>query len=438
LIYIQVPSNSNRLNYVFDLIFNQLLGVKYQVVKDEEFCHIRYAAAESSLDCIQIPIKSDLLFTSSLEPISVSHKNKGKDTRLFPLENPYSKFWDFDIFSAVFYLASRYEEYGGFTPDAHQRFPPEASILHKTESFEYPLINLWVKELKEALLLKWPDLNFKEPEFQYISTIDVDSTFRYKNKGFLWTTSGLLKDLVKGNFKETKERISTILNWRRDAFDVFEKLFDLHKKHRTKVIYFFLLGDYAPFDKNIHWKNQAQAKVIKKISNQTQTGIHPSYLSNSKSGQLEKEVNRFDAITGKKPILSRQHFLIHSFPKTYQMLLKQGILEDYTLGFTSQYGFRAGIASPFYFYDLEKDQSTDLLLYPFCSMDITPLHYYKLNPEQAIEKNLELLNRVKAVNGVFISLWHNESLSGTGRWEGGWTKVYEQLLKDAETLTDKK
>ena len=90
------------------------------------------------------------------------------------------------------------------------------------------------------------------------------------------------------------------------------------------------------------------------------------------------------------------------------------------------------------FYDLEKDQSSELLLYPFCSMDITPLHYYKLSPEQAIEKNLELLNRVKAVNGVFISLWHNESLSGTGRWEGGWTKVYEQLLKDAETLTDKK
>ena len=78
-------------------------------------------------------------------------------------QNLDSKFWDFDIFSAVFYLASRYEEYGGFTPDAHQRFPPEASILHKTESFEFPLINLWVKELKEALLLKWPELIFKEP-----------------------------------------------------------------------------------------------------------------------------------------------------------------------------------------------------------------------------------------------------------------------------------
>ena len=97
----------------------------------------------------------------------------------------------------------------------------------------------------------------------------------------------------------------------------------------------------------------------------------------------------------------------------------------------------AGIASPFYFYDLEKDEATNLLLYPFCSMDITPLHYYQLTPDQAIEKNRELLKKVKNVNGTFISLWHNESLSGRLRWKGGWKKVYEQLIIDAANIKDR-
>ena len=67
-------------------------------------------------------------------------------------------------------------------------------------------------------------------------------------------------------------------------------------------------------------------------------------------------------------------------------------------------------------------------------MDITPLHYFKLTPEQAIEKNRELLKKVKDVNGTFISLWHNESLSGALRWQGGWPTVYEQLICDALNL----
>ena len=145
-------------------------------------------------------------------------------------------------------------------------------------------------------------------------------------------------------------------------------------------------------------------------------------------------MNRLEKITGQKPKLSRQHFLIHQFPFTYSNLIKNGIEQDYTLGYTSQYGFRAGIASPFYFYDLEKDETTNLLLYPFCSMDITPLHYYKLTPEQALEKNRELLKKVIQVNGTFISLWHNESLSGKLRWKGDWKKVYEKLIKDATYL----
>jgi len=422
---------TKRQTFVFDLVFKQLLGTDYEIVFNQDPAHIIYDNSYQSRS-VNIPVCSDLLNSKGFEPIGVSYKNTGADTILFPLENPQYNLWNFDLFSAIFYLVSRYEEYKGFEPDAHLRFPPGASILHKTQSFEFPLVNIWVQKLKLQLQAKFPELIFKEPAFKFISTIDVDSTFQYKEKDFFWSLSGILKDLFKGNFGELYSRIWTVFNLKPDAFDVFEKLDKLHKK--IQVIYFWLLGNYSKFDKNINWKNLKQQSIIKQLAQKHQVGIHPSYQSNNELGLLNKEINRLETILRNKPTMSRQHFLIHQFPKTYQNLIKHGIKQDYTLGYTSQYGFRAGIASPFYFYDLEQDECTNLLLFPFCSMDITPLHYYKLTTEQAIEKNLQLLKRVKEFNGTFISLWHNESISGTGRWRGDWPKVYEQLLKDATNL----
>jgi hypothetical protein len=429
------PHQSKRLDFVLDLIFKQLLGLHYEIVEKPEFAQVVYGASAQQEKAISIPRCHNLLFNAGFEPIEVSVKNLGAETELFPIENGDPKSWSFDLFSAVFYLVSRYEEYSGFEPDTHKRFPPETSILHKTQSFEFPLVNIWVQKLKSELLYKWPDLNIVEPRFQFISTIDVDSTFQFKEKDLLWSLKGFLNDVINGKFSLAINRVSTLLGLKKDAFDVFDEIEILHKKLKTKVKYFFLLGDYGPFDKNIPWPNTTQADLIRKLSLDNEIGIHPSYASNTKNFQLIEECQRFEKIIGVPPKISRQHFLVHKFPLTYQKLIRNGITEDHTLGFTSQYGFRAGIASPFYFYDLQKEEITNLLLYPFCSMDITPLHYYKLTPEQAKAKNLELLNRVHSVNGTFISLWHNESLSGELRWKGTWRSVYEQLIVDAANIS---
>ncbi|MFM9945165.1 MAG: polysaccharide deacetylase family protein [Bacteroidia bacterium] len=428
--------NSKRSTFVFDLVFKQILGIEYELISNSETANIVYSKTDKNQFSINIPVCSELLSSEGFEPINVPFKNSGAETILFPNENPEPGVWDFDLFAAIFYLVSRYEEYTGFEPDAHKRFPPEASILHQTQSFEFPLVNIWVQKLKIQLLAKWPDLKFNEPAFRFISTIDIDSTFQYREKGFWWSLSGFLKDIFKINFEEVKDRYKTLTGIKKDAFDVYDYLEILHNEFKTEVIYFWLLGNYSPFDKNINWKNAQQAKIIQNLIKSNFIGIHPSYQSNSNPELLATEIIRLKTITNdyQKGLLSRQHFLIHQFPKTYQNLIEQEVNEDYTLGYTSQYGFRAGIASPFYFYDLEKEETTNLLLYPFYSMDITPLHYYKLTPEQAIEKNLELLKRVKEVNGTFISLWHNESLSGQLRWKGGWEKVYWRLVKDSAEL----
>ena len=171
-------------------------------------------------------------------------------------------------------------------------------------------------------------------------------------------------------------------------------------------------------------------KLIKSIADYSQVGIHPSFGSNSKQGQLEKEISRLNAIIKREVRKSRQHFLKLSLPETYRNLIRNDIIEDYTMGFASQSGFRAGTCTPYYFFDLDEEKETALKIFPFQVMESTYKYYLKSTPEESIKEISEIIKEVKEVNGTFISLWHNESLSDTGEWEG-WRRVYEETVRQA-------
>jgi hypothetical protein len=119
-----------------------------------------------------------------------------------------------------------------------------------------------------------------------------------------------------------------------------------------------------------------------------------------------------------------------TFPETYLALIESGISEEYTMGNVSIPGFRAGICNPFYFFDLKANLCTSLKIFPLSVMDGTLRQYMKLSPEQAIEEYRVLINEVKKVNGIFISLWHNDSLSDKFEWKG-WRRVFNEMVKFA-------
>ncbi len=127
---------------------------------------------------------------------------------------------------------------------------------------------------------------------------------------------------------------------------------------------------------------------------------------------------------------SRQHFLKLRFPDTYRNLIAAGITDDYTMGYADETGFRAGICSPYKWYDLEKEVMTNLTIHPFAVMDGTLNSYLKLTPAQALEKVKSLAQEVKNVNGELITIWHNETLSDWKDWKG-WKDFYEQVIRIA-------
>ncbi len=83
------------------------------------------------------------------------------------------------------------------------------------------------------------------------------------------------------------------------------------------------------------------------------------------------------------------------------------------MGFPDEPGFRAGIARPFYFYDVPKDNPTRVRIVPFQVMDGTLFQYKNLDPASAHEVIARLIHETKQVGGLFVSLWHNTSLLET-------------------------
>jgi hypothetical protein len=97
------------------------------------------------------------------------------------------------------------------------------------------------------------------------------------------------------------------------------------------------------------------------------------------------------------------------------------------MGYPDHPGFRAGIARPFFFYDLGEERKTDLKLVPFQFMDSSFYDYMNLDPEEAEELIIKLVDETRNAGGLFVSLWHNTTLADT--YEGRrWRALFEKML----------
>ncbi|MEJ7766305.1 MAG: polysaccharide deacetylase family protein [Chitinophagaceae bacterium] len=334
----------------------------------------------------------------------------------------------FDIFAAAFYLLSRYEEYTEHTLDQYGRYSHVNSLAFKESFIHLPLVNIWLKDLKIALSKKFPDLVYHPGKFIFNPTYDIDIAYSYANKGARRNCGGFLQSASRMQWNCIIERAAVLLNKRNDPFDCFERLNNLHSNYGVKALYFFLVAEKTKqYDRNILPKSAALQELIRFHAARYQIGIHPSWQSGESEKVLKKEVRLLEKVSGEKIVNSRQHYLRLTLPETYRTLLNAGIENDYSLGYGNVNGFRASVASSFYWYDLRKDEPTGLQIFPFCFMDATAYYHQKLTPLQALDELMSYFNSIRSVNGLMITIWHNHIL-GTGREFEGWPQVHEKFL----------
>ena len=136
-----------------------------------------------------------------------------------------------------------------------------------------------------------------------------------------------------------------------------------------------------------------------------------------------------ETITDKKVTRSRQHYIRFTLPGTYRLLLQYGIEQDFSMGYGSINGFRASVASSFYWYDLEKEQRTELRLFPFCFMDANAFYEQNYTAAKAMHELMHYYHLIRKVNGLMVTIWHNSFLGSDPEF-AGWKEAYEIFLKE--------
>ncbi len=421
-----------RVKYIFHLIFTQILQVEctfttnsYDFQKSE-IPKINYSAEKFGNELYIKPHR--LLFLKAI--ITPTINSVWHNAQKYFFESSKDSVLPFDPFAASFYLVTRYEEYLEPELDNFGRYMAKNSILSNYNLLKKPVVNIWANLLTEIILAKYPKFIFPKKKFKFISSIDIDNAWAFLHKGFLRTSAALGKSILTGNVSEFKQRVTVLTGNEEDPYNSYPYLKSVFNGNEDKVKFFFLIGDYAQYDKNITHKNKNYKKLIADISDKFDIGIHPSFASGKKRGlkKIMEEKQRLQGISGKEIQKSRQHFLKITFPKTYRRLIKSGISEDFSLGYSSETGFRAGICTPFYFYDLKKEKTTKLLVTPFQVMDVTLRDYLGLTPAEALSEITNLMTEVKNVGGTFVSIWHNETVTDLGRWKG-FREVFEEMNK---------
>ena len=421
-----------RLRYVFKHVFTRILQipVSFTTTIEEFIAHsgLKMTYAKAPLGKEFFIRSNDLLFEQGVNDIEI---NVFKYEEVSCFFNSGSKsILPFDIFAASFFLLSRYEEYLPHVRDEHERFTAEQSLAYKYRFLEKPVIDIWAYKLLDKLKEKFPDYKYKTRKYSFISTIDIDNAYAYKYKSLVRTFGGFIKDFFTLKLRTFWDRFVVLTNLKKDPYSTFDTILSLQNKYKINTTFFFLVADYTTFDTNVSAAKNKFKLLIKSVGDYAKIGLHPSYYSMKDDVLLKKEKERLEAITNTSMKKSRQHYLRFSLPETYQNLIDSEIKEDFSMGYASHVGFRASTCTPFYFYNLDFEIQTPLKVIPFALMDTTLNDYMELSPRQSLGKIRELKDEVKSVNGTFVTLFHNESLSNYLRWRG-WSKVYESLLKIA-------
>lgn len=418
-----VEEISERLIYTLDFVLAER-NVPFELTND----HLAFSSCEGYrlnysnrfIDGVLQLVPSRVLFDEDFIEYSISHSIFYKEPVLCFNEVA-------DPLASVFYHLVRYEEYVPVQRDVHNRFTAKMSFSYQKGWLEKAMCDRWSVDFIEWLR---EEINFvvtpRIDQVKVIPGFDIDNTYAYLHKEGIRTMASNFKDLLNGKKESRNLRLKVIKGEEKDPYDTYDYLISLESKG-IQFYLFWLLGDYARYDKNIAYGDPRHQRLIRKMDAHAEIGIHPSYKSTLNSNLVFEEKKRLEQILDHPIQHARQHFLKLELPLTYRNYIRSGITHDHSMGFADQIGFRCGTARPHYWFDLLKNERTNLMIHPFVYMDGTLNEYMKLTPDEAKVKINSLMHEVQVMGGNFECIWHNETLSDNRHWSG-WRDVLEYTL----------
>jgi peptidoglycan/xylan/chitin deacetylase (PgdA/CDA1 family) len=336
-----------------------------------------------------------------------------------------------ELAEAFFHLA-RVEERGG-RRDEHGRFRAAWSCL---DPLDPP-----VERLRRSLGVDPP--RWGGARFTVALTHDIDTPWRWTRGGIRGGASRLKRNVVAGHaagaWREARglagvpwHRLRrTDPNWR------FGQLLAEEQARGGSSTFFVLAGHGDPHDggrPDVY--ERLRPRLVETILEQGgEVGLHGTYRSAEEPARLRHERDTLAEVMAVYTDITsgfgqRYHYLRVDPHRNLRPLAELGLTYDSTLAFPDAVGFRAGIAHPFRPWDLERDESLDLVEVPLAAMEVTLAEdrYLGLSAREAWPHFERLLDWAAQHGGGFAVLWHPDRFDpGTS---AGWDRLYYRLLDE--------
>ncbi|MBE3922676.1 hypothetical protein HJ152_14665 [Vibrio parahaemolyticus] len=445
MITVSVPFISNKLTYAINYVFQERLGVEYDIKLRSDLDNELSILIDNNGESVRFPLFlwdsefGDLKVDKILSLDKVDILSKGKEIPVIDFSNgKIDNITDVDVFGFIFFMLSRIEELNENKQlDDHQRFSAKDSFAFKHNFLDFPVVDWYIELMTEEL--KLIDINRKKKDnFTTLVSCDVDYPTEYYLRSYKSFCRKFITSLLKErkplrSMKLAKRFLFSSMNiYQNDIFtENVRYIMDVNERNDRKVIFYFIPYNTSTFDSNLSLESHVVTTLLEEIRDRGHIiGIHPSYDSTTDKAIFELNVNKFKssaAFFEGEELHSRTHFLKWDAFNTPEWLESGNINVDSSIGYADLSGFRCGTCHPFKLYDLKNDKSTNVSEFPLICMDASILStkYEGLNSfNRALERVSFLKEQCKQVNGVFTLLWHNSSFED--KFE---KKLYEKVTE---------
>ncbi|GAB5401266.1 MAG: hypothetical protein Aureis2KO_28510 [Aureisphaera sp.] len=409
LVYTQ--KQTPRLDYSFKHICTRILGytVSFTSVIETFIAH-----QGPKLSYGKVPMGNELfiqsqglLFQQGFEDLEITVTPWEDSVGFFGVSGEKSAL-PFDIFSATFYLLSRYEEYMPHVKDELGRFPPQESLAFKEGFLRQPVIDIWAFRFRKVLEMHFPELPIGNRSFGVHHVVEASRPFEFFQRGFLRNLTGYCQDLFRLRLKNILLRSRVLLYLRKDPYDTFTFIINASKKNGAKLSVFFLLGEGFNYALDLNTKRKRIRLLVKHVADYTYVGLVFSFHSLMDTLRLKLEKREWEDLIHRTLGNTMNDKFKVGLPHTYRSLLELEVKRDYSMLYESEIGFRAGTCTPFLFYDLDYEIKTPLIIHPVCGTT-TALSNSKASEQEVIVN--QLLSEVKKVGGTFSFVFSNKDFT---------------------------
>lgn len=414
-----------RFRYITRFFLTELCGFRFSVTQDREVFlqhpepGICYASEKLRSDAWHI-VPSGWLKKGKVDVVEPEMAAWDGIPILFPGSGNIP----FDVFSAAFFLVSRYEEYWPGNPDLYGRYDHTRSLAFRKGFLQLPLIDIWGNRFREIFSSE----NRQYRSFAFHPTYDVDMAWSYLHKGILRNVGGAAGDLVRGNMERFITRMKVLLGRQADPFDTFTWLDELHTEHHSDPLYFFHVGARnSRYDKQILPEVPAMKDLIMKHARRYTLGIHPSWASRNDEHMMRKEWKRLCDMSMQTIMHNRFHYLAFQLPEGYRKLIRLGITDDHSMGYGTINGFRASVSIDFPWYDLKQEEETSLRVHPFCWMDANSHYELRQSAANAFAELSVIRDQLKILNGTLSVVFHQNFFGDDPAFQG-WSEGYTNFF----------